>query len=91
MKKFKRVILFSVLFFLVSNTSVLANGETIAPVVKRLQGKNRIETSIEVSKEAFKSSITYISFQALIYSETVLLFIESKFLVTSLVIVFIVA
>ncbi|MGO1469554.1 MAG: cell wall-binding repeat-containing protein [Tissierella sp.] len=58
MRRFKRVVIFTVLFFCILNNRT--NAEKQEPVVKRLEGKNRIETSISVSKEAFKRAKTAI-------------------------------
>lgn len=50
-KSLRKVILFTFILFTIFNTKVLA---VEVPVVKRLEGKNRVETSIAVSREAFK-------------------------------------
>lgn len=57
MKSVKKLILFTLVLFILINNKVL--GDKL-PVVKRIEGKNRIETSIEISKEAFKSSKTVV-------------------------------
>lgn len=53
-KKIRKLVLCALILFTVSSTKVLA---TSVPVVKRLEGKNRVETSIAVSKEAFKGKV----------------------------------
>lgn len=60
MNKIRKVVLLAALFLMVSNSSVFADEAVNDAAVKRLQGKSRIETSIEVSKEAFVSSKTAI-------------------------------
>lgn len=57
MGKVKKLSLFIFVLFVLANNKVLADK---LPLVKRLEGKNRIETSIEISKDAFESSKTVI-------------------------------
>nr|WP_300005884.1 cell wall-binding repeat-containing protein [Tissierella sp.] len=53
MKRFKGFIVFIIVFLIIGgNTSIAADNA----LVKRIKGDNRIETSIEISKQAFNSS-----------------------------------
>ena len=56
-KWIKILVMFIIISVIVSNNKVLADSK---PVVKRLEGKNRVETSIEISKEAFERSKTVV-------------------------------
>ena len=56
MKNLKKAISFAILFLYILTSNAFAEEVTI----KRIQGSNRIETSVKVSQEAFKTSKTAI-------------------------------
>ena len=57
MRRIKSLIICTLIILTVLNNKALA---TDKPIVRRLEGKNRIETAIEISKEVFSTSKTAI-------------------------------